>query len=125
MQFRWISAALFPIALAAALGGAVAQSPTPAPPAPGGPQTPRFNATPGDGWSPPEIDCKCIYKGRAYSVGSVVCMDMPQGAVLTTCGMVLNNTSWQPSAEPCHTSWRLRGLRFAVLQGRVALRCMR
>jgi len=46
-------------------------------------------------------DCTCRYQGRDYDVGQNVCLSTPSGARMATCGMVLNNTSWQFSETPC------------------------
>jgi hypothetical protein len=49
-------------------------------------------------------DCTCRYQGRDYDVGQNVCLSTPRGARMATCGMVLNNTSWQFSETPCVVS---------------------
>jgi hypothetical protein len=49
-------------------------------------------------------DCTCRFQGRNYDVGQNVCMGTPSGARIATCGMVLNNTSWQFSETPCVVS---------------------
>ncbi len=49
-------------------------------------------------------DCTCRFQGRNYDVGQNVCMGTPGGARIATCGMVLNNTSWQFSETPCVVS---------------------
>jgi len=46
-------------------------------------------------------DCTCRSQGRDYELGKSVCLQTPQGARIATCGMVLNNTSWQFSDTPC------------------------
>src|SRR5205085_4012882 len=46
-------------------------------------------------------DCTCRSQGRDYELGKSVCLQTPQGARIATCGMVLNNTSWQFSETPC------------------------
>jgi hypothetical protein len=46
-------------------------------------------------------DCTCRSQGRDYELGKTVCLQSPKGARIATCGMVLNNTSWQFSETPC------------------------
>ena len=46
-------------------------------------------------------DCTCRSQGRDYELGTSVCLQTPKGARIATCGMVLNNTSWQFSDTPC------------------------
>jgi hypothetical protein len=49
-------------------------------------------------------DCTCRSQGRDYELGKSVCLQTPKGARIATCGMVLNNTSWQFSETPCVVS---------------------
>jgi hypothetical protein len=49
-------------------------------------------------------DCTCRSQGRDYELGQSVCLQSPKGARIATCGMVLNNTSWQFSETPCVVS---------------------
>lgn len=49
-------------------------------------------------------DCTCRSRGRDYPLGQSVCLATPKGARIATCGMVLNNTSWQFSDTPCVVS---------------------
>ena len=49
-------------------------------------------------------NCTCRSQGRDYEVGKSVCLQTPKGARIATCGMVLNNTSWQFSDTPCVVS---------------------
>jgi hypothetical protein len=49
-------------------------------------------------------DCTCRSQGRDYELGKSVCLQTPKGARIATCGMVLNNTSWQFSDTPCVVS---------------------
>ena len=51
-------------------------------------------------------DCTCRSQGRDYELGNSVCLQTPKGARIATCGMVLNNTSWQFSETPCVVSER-------------------
>ena len=46
-------------------------------------------------------ECTCRSQGRDYELGTSVCLQTPKGARMATCGMVLNNTSWQFSDTPC------------------------
>ena len=52
----------------------------------------------------PAADCTCRSQGRDYELGRSVCLQTPKGARIATCGMVLNNTSWQFSDTPCVVS---------------------
>ena len=49
-------------------------------------------------------DCTCRSQGRNYELGKSACLPTPKGARIATCGMVLNNTSWQFSDTPCVVS---------------------
>jgi len=49
-------------------------------------------------------DCTCRWQGRDYELGRSVCLQSPKGARIATCGMVLNNTSWQFTETPCTVS---------------------
>lgn len=53
---------------------------------------------------PAAADCTCRSQGRDYELGQSVCLQSPKGARIATCGMVLNNTSWQFSDTPCTVS---------------------
>lgn len=57
-----------------------------------GPTTPRVYGQPLAGHGP---DCTCRAQGIAVQVGQSICMRLPGGDRIATCGMVLNNTSWQ------------------------------
>jgi len=46
-------------------------------------------------------DCICRAQGREFELGETVCLASPKGPRIATCGMVLNNTSWQFSETPC------------------------
>jgi len=54
--------------------------------------------------SPASADCTCRSQGRDYELGQSVCLQSPKGARIATCGMVLNNTSWQFTETPCTVS---------------------
>jgi hypothetical protein len=70
-----------------------------------GPREP--NLMPGqviDGWTGLPIPCRCLYQGKAYKLGDIVCMRTHVGVVMTRCELFMNNTSWMPTAEPCTIS---------------------
>jgi hypothetical protein len=46
-------------------------------------------------------NCVCRARGREFQLGANVCLPSPKGPRMATCGMVLNNTSWQFSDTPC------------------------
>ena len=50
------------------------------------------------------IPCLCLFRGRSFKLGERVCMQTPRGIVLTRCDMLLNNTTWVPTDEPCTNS---------------------
>lgn len=52
------------------------------------------------------IPCLCLFRGRQFRVGERVCMQTPDGIRITRCDLVLNNTSWIPTDEPCTMSMR-------------------
>ena len=54
--------------------------------------------------APAAADCTCRSQGRDYELGQSVCLQSPKGARIATCGMVLNNTSWQFTETPCTVS---------------------
>lgn len=47
------------------------------------------------------INCTCRYKGIDIPEGQTICMQLPSGNVLATCGRVLNNTSWKTIQKEC------------------------
>ncbi len=49
-------------------------------------------------------DCTCRAQGRDFQLGERACLATPNGARLATCGMVLNNSSWEFSQTPCTVS---------------------
>ena len=51
-------------------------------------------------------DCTCRAQGRDIEQGQTICMATPKGFRLATCGMVLNNSSWNVSESPCIVSAR-------------------
>ena len=54
--------------------------------------------------APASADCTCRSQGRDYELGQSICLQSPKGARIATCGMVLNNTSWQFTETPCTVS---------------------
>ena len=49
-------------------------------------------------------ECTCRLNGRDIPLGQSACVPGPHGGRIATCGMVLNNTSWQFSETPCVVS---------------------
>jgi hypothetical protein len=49
-------------------------------------------------------ECTCRAPGRQVELGQTACLMTPKGPRLATCGMALNNTSWQFSQTPCTLS---------------------
>ena len=52
-------------------------------------------------------DCTCRAQGRSLEQGHTICMATPKGFRLATCGMVLNNSSWNVTETPCVVSARM------------------
>jgi hypothetical protein len=46
-------------------------------------------------------NCVCRARGQQFELGASICLPTSKGARMATCGMVLNNTSWQFSDIPC------------------------
>jgi hypothetical protein len=46
-------------------------------------------------------NCVCRARGQEFQLGASICLPSPKGPRMATCGMVLNNTSWQFSDTPC------------------------
>ncbi len=63
--------------------------------------TPRIYGVATPGHTP---DCRCRAAGVSVQVGQSACIATPAGARLATCGMVLNNTSWEFTDRPCPDS---------------------
>lgn len=55
-------------------------------------------------WTPPVHDCTCRAQGRDFRMGESVCLNTASGARLASCGMILNNSSWDVSDTPCSLS---------------------
>jgi hypothetical protein len=80
----------------------------------------RPGLTPGqviDGWTGLPIPCRCLYQGKSYELGDIVCMRTHVGIVMTRCERFLNHTAWMPTSEPCTISGFPRGP-VASLQGK-------
>lgn len=52
------------------------------------------------------IPCVCRFQGRDFRLGASVCMQTHVGVVIARCDLILNNTTWAPTNEPCALSWR-------------------
>jgi hypothetical protein len=46
-------------------------------------------------------NCICRARGKEFELGQSTCLASPKGPRVATCGMVLNNTSWQFTDTPC------------------------
>jgi hypothetical protein len=55
-------------------------------------------------WPAVASECTCRAPGRQFELGQTACLMSPKGPRLATCGMALNNTSWQFSESPCTLS---------------------
>jgi hypothetical protein len=62
-------------------------------------------------------NCICRARGQAFELGQSICLPSPKGPRIATCGMVLNNTSWQFSDIPCVISQAPREPRLAERRG--------
>lgn len=85
--------------LAVAAGAAIAETPA----VEAWRTSPFHGVTGGNGKT---IPCLCVFRGRDYKLGERVCMQTPDGIRITRCDLVLNNTSWIPTDEPCTMSMR-------------------
>ena len=59
-------------------------------------------------------DCKCRYFGKFYGLGENLCI---RGQV-ATCALVLNNSSWQFTGQPCRPSAARQSRPRSVAQSR-------
>ena len=50
------------------------------------------------------IPCVCRFKDHDYRVGQRVCMNTYKGVMVAVCDLNLNNTTWEPTGEPCDVS---------------------
>lgn len=60
-----------------------------------------------DGATGKPIPCVCRFRGEGYRLGATVCMQTHMGVVIARCDLLLNNTTWAPTDQPCTTSQRL------------------
>lgn len=79
----------------------LAEGPKPSAGEPAYPSSPWRGIIDGNGQA---IPCRCLFGGREWQLGEMVCMSTHLGTVLTRCDLVLNNTSWVPTGTPCTTS---------------------
>jgi hypothetical protein len=47
------------------------------------------------------IPCLCRYKGTSLPLGAEVCLTTVDGPRIARCDLLLNNTTWVPTATPC------------------------
>ena len=47
------------------------------------------------------FDCRCIYRGRYFEQGDMVCIHVNGADKLARCDMALNNSSWKFLAKGC------------------------
>ena len=47
------------------------------------------------------FDCRCIYQGRYFEQGEIVCIRFDGTERLARCDMALNNSSWSFLAKGC------------------------
>jgi len=66
---------------------------------------------------PAQADCTCRAQGRLFEQGQAVCLATANGPRIATCGMVLNNSSWELSQTPCVSSEALPQPRPAIAHG--------
>ncbi len=66
---------------------------------------------------PARADCTCRAQGRLFEQGQAVCLVTPSGPRIATCGMVLNNSSWEFSPTPCVSSQVLPQRRPVIARG--------
>lgn len=60
-----------------------------------------------------KIPCVCVYRGRDYRLGELICMNTHVGTVIARCDLNLNNTTWAPTEEPCTVSRATTSTQFA------------
>jgi len=59
-------------------------------------------------------NCICRARGKEFELGQSTCLASPKGPRIATCGMVLNNTSWQFTDTPCVISAAPAGAQIAA-----------
>ena len=47
------------------------------------------------------FECRCLYQGKYFNQGDLVCLTVGGTARLARCGMLLNNSSWQFVQNGC------------------------
>ncbi len=52
-------------------------------------------------WQPVLPECTCRYNGQHLPLGTLRCLQTPDGPRLAECVKELNVTSWRPSRRPC------------------------
>ena len=62
-------------------------------------------------------NCTCLARGKTFELGQSICLASPKGPRIATCGMVLNNTSWQFSDAPCVISRRAPVVQQSAVRG--------
>jgi hypothetical protein len=56
---------------------------------------------------PEQPPCTCRgTDGREFQMGETICLRTADGARIARCEMVMNNTSWIPTATPCPQALR-------------------
>jgi hypothetical protein len=48
-----------------------------------------------------EPNCTCRYAGLSFALNTCACLSTPSGVQRACCNMVLNNTSWEFTGDPC------------------------
>jgi hypothetical protein len=50
---------------------------------------------------PQRPECTCRAAGRVFRMGETICLRTPAGDRVAVCEMVINVTSWRPTAKAC------------------------
>ena len=50
------------------------------------------------------IPCLCRFRDQSFKLGDRVCMQTPNGMMITRCDLHQNNTTWVPTDEACTLS---------------------
>jgi hypothetical protein len=51
-----------------------------------------------------EHKCQCLYQGKRFEQGELVCIKVDGAAHLARCDMLLNNSSWKFLSNGCPTA---------------------
>ena len=51
-----------------------------------------------------EHNCQCLYQGKRFEQGQLVCIKVDGTAHLARCDMLLNNSSWKFLSNGCPTA---------------------